>query len=46
MGLPVSFVSNGQRIPEDLAAATADLLLGLILKSQPAEASRFGTVAA
>lgn len=46
MGLPVSFVSSGQRIPEDLEAATADLLLGLILKSHPAEPSRFGTVAA
>lgn len=45
MGLPVSFVSNGQRIPEDLAAATEDLLLGLLLKTEPA-APRFGTVAA
>lgn len=46
MGLPVSFVSNGQRIPEDLEAATEDLLLGLILRAEPAEAPRFGTVAA
>jgi len=45
MGLPVSFVSNGQRIPEDLAAATEDLLLGLLLKTETA-APRFGTVAA
>lgn len=45
MGLPVSFVSNGQRIPEDLAAATEDLLLGLLLKTEPAT-PRFGTVAA
>jgi len=45
MGLPVSFVSNGQRIPEDLTAATEDLLLGLLLKTE-LDAPRFGTVAA
>ena len=31
MGIPVSFFSRGQRIPEDLEPATADLLLDLIL---------------
>ena len=45
MELPVSFVANGQRIPEDLAAATEDLLLGLLLKTELAT-PRFGTVAA
>ena len=46
MGLPVSFVSKGQRIPEDLEAASADLLLGLLLKSEPAQEPKRGTVAA
>ena len=44
--LPVSFFSNGQRIPEDLLPATEDFLLGLVLKTEPAPAPRFGTVAA
>ena len=34
MGIPISFLSRGQRIPEDLDAATPDRLLNLILKSQ------------
>jgi flagellar biosynthesis protein FlhF len=43
--VPVSFLSQGQRIPEDLAAATADLLVDLILKPEPT-AERFGMAAA
>ena len=31
MGMPISFLSRGQRIPEDLEAASSDLLLNLIL---------------
>jgi len=31
MGLPLSFLSRGQRIPEDLAPASTDLLLDLLL---------------
>jgi flagellar biosynthesis protein FlhF len=46
LGIPVSFLSSGQRIPEDLEAATADGLLGLVMKSEPTQAPRFGTVAA
>lgn len=44
MGLPLSFLANGQRIPEDLEPATVPLLLRLITKSEPAQA--IGTVAA
>lgn len=46
MGKPVSFLSRGQRIPEDLEPATEALLLNLVLKSHPAGQQRFGTVAA
>jgi flagellar biosynthesis protein FlhF len=46
MGMPVSYLSNGQRIPEDLEAATEDRLLGLLVPSEPAQSARFGTVAA
>ena len=45
MELPVSFVSRGQRIPEDLEAATEEMLLALLLKPEPA-APKFGKVAA
>jgi flagellar biosynthesis protein FlhF len=38
MNLPLSFLSTGQRIPEDLQAATDELLLGLLLKAEPAAA--------
>lgn len=31
MGMPISFLSRGQRIPEDLEPASSDLLLNLIL---------------
>jgi flagellar biosynthesis protein FlhF len=46
MGKPVSFLSRGQRIPEDLEAATPELILDLVLKAERAEPSRFGTAAA
>ena len=46
MGLPISFIANGQRIPEDLEAATEDLLLDLIIKPEHAAAAKCGTVAA
>jgi len=44
MGKPVSYLSHGQRIPEDLEAATRDRILDLILK--PAAKSKFGMAAA
>jgi flagellar biosynthesis protein FlhF len=37
MGMPVSFFSRGQRIPEDLEPATTDLLLDLVLGTLGAE---------
>jgi len=43
---PVSFITHGQRIPEDLQAATPELLLDLVLKSNPRGWSRFGVMAA
>jgi flagellar biosynthesis protein FlhF len=46
MGLPISFLSRGQRIPEDLQPATGDLLLDLILGAPPASESKFDVVAA
>ncbi len=46
LGLPVSFVSKGQRIPEDLEPATEELLLDLTLGTEPAQTPRFGTMAA
>jgi flagellar biosynthesis protein FlhF len=46
MGKPVSFLSRGQRIPEDLEAATPEGLLDLVLKVQPGTSSKFGVVAA
>ena len=46
MGKPISFLSRGQRIPEDLEPAAADLLLDLVLGPlRPAE-SKFDVVAA
>ena len=44
MNLPVSFIATGQRIPEDLQAATNELLLGLLLTAEPA-AAQFGVAA-
>jgi len=50
MGLPISFLASGQRIPEDLEPATLDGLLDLLLRvPRPASGSaqtRFGVVAA
>jgi flagellar biosynthesis protein FlhF len=46
MGKPVSFLSGGQRIPEDLEPATPDFLLDRILGRLPAKAPRFDVVAA
>jgi len=45
MGKPVSFLSKGQRIPEDLEAATVEGLLDLALKVDRTS-SKFGVVAA
>ncbi|HEV8040237.1 MAG TPA: hypothetical protein VGP62_15320 [Bryobacteraceae bacterium] len=46
MKRPVSYLSRGQRIPEDLEAATLDGILDLILKTEPAGQARFGMAAA
>ncbi len=46
MGKPVSFLSRGQRIPEDLEPATDDLILDLVLKTSAMGQPRFGSVAA
>jgi flagellar biosynthesis protein FlhF len=46
MGLPVSFFSRGQRIPEDLEPATEDLMLNLILGPCEQGESKFDMVAA
>jgi len=45
MGLPISFLSRGQRIPEDLEAASPDLLLDLVLGPETTQA-KFGVMAA
>jgi flagellar biosynthesis protein FlhF len=44
--LPVSFLASGQRIPEDIAPATKEALLSLLLPGEPAQIEKFGTVAA
>jgi flagellar biosynthesis protein FlhF len=46
MGKPVSYLSRGQRIPEDLEQATEDAILDMVLRAEPAAQSRFGTAAA
>jgi flagellar biosynthesis protein FlhF len=46
MNLPISFLSGGQGIPEDLEPATPDRILDLILKSEPLRERRFGMAAA
>jgi len=43
MGIPVSFFSRGQRIPEDLEPATGDLMLDLILGSPTSAEKKFGS---
>lgn len=45
LGLPVSFLSRGQRIPEDLEAASPELLLDLVLGPETPQA-KFGVMAA
>ena len=45
-GKPVSFLSRGQRIPEDLEPATEEMILDLVLKQNPQGQTKFGTVAA
>lgn len=45
-GKPISFLSNGQAIPEDLQPATADLILDLILKPEAIREPSFGVAAA
>jgi flagellar biosynthesis protein FlhF len=46
MGKPISYLSRGQRIPEDLEPATLDVILDMILRAAPAGPSRFGVAAA
>lgn len=46
MGKPVSYLSRGQRIPEDLEAATREGILDMILEAAPAAKSKFGMAAA
>ncbi len=46
MGLPVSFLSRGQRIPEDLEAATPELIADLVLKPEPVSEPKFDWAAA
>ena len=46
LNLPVSFLASGQRIPEDIAPATKDAVLSLLLPGEPAQIEKFGTVAA
>jgi flagellar biosynthesis protein FlhF len=46
MDTPLSFFSAGQRIPEDLQPATADLVLDLVLKPEPARSPKFDRAAA
>ena len=46
MNKPVSFLSQGQRIPEDLEAASTDRILDLVLGSQARQQPQFGTAAA
>jgi flagellar biosynthesis protein FlhF len=44
MGKPVSFFSRGQRIPEDLEPATADILLDLVLGPLAAQVPKVGAL--
>ncbi len=46
MEKPVSFLSGGQRIPEDLEPATEAVILDLVLKRRLMSQEKFGTVAA
>src|ERR1700693_759947 len=46
MRKPISYLSRGQRIPEDLEAATGATILDMVLKGEPAGKARFETAAA
>jgi flagellar biosynthesis protein FlhF len=46
MGKPVSFLSRGRRIPEDLEPATEEAILDLVLQRSSIRQPKFGTVAA
>jgi flagellar biosynthesis protein FlhF len=46
LGIPVSFLSWGQRIPEDLEPASVERLLDLILASPAPADLKFDVVAA
>lgn len=46
MKKPISFLSQGQRIPEDLEPASQELIVDLVLKSRLDGRPKFGTVAA
>jgi len=43
---PISFLTRGQRIPEDLEEATQDLILNMVLEPEASSERHFGTVAA
>ncbi len=45
-GKPISFITRGQRIPEDLEAASKDLILDMVLTPELFSERYFGTVAA
>jgi flagellar biosynthesis protein FlhF len=45
-GKPISFLTRGQRIPEDLQEATKDLILNMVLKPEVFSERHFGTAAA
>jgi flagellar biosynthesis protein FlhF len=45
-GKPVSFLTRGQRIPEDLEEATRDSILNMVLKPEAFSERYFGTAAA
>jgi flagellar biosynthesis protein FlhF len=46
MGIPVSFLSRGQQIPEDLQTAEHEAILDMVLKQNSVESSRVGMAAA
>ena len=45
-GKPISFLTRGQRIPEDLEEATKDSILNMVLKPEAFSEPHFGTAAA
>lgn len=46
LDLPVSFLSRGQSIPEDLDFPSPSAIAGLVLGAQPEQRSKFGVAAA